>query len=319
MLFILLWIMTFKNARRISPDIRPKIHVKILERRDMQIFGLSPIGLTLQCVIAFYGFLWVFTLSRRPRFALLGALPPFLLNLLYLGTHHLSAPLDVFAWLSYGVIHFVSPFLCAAWLWFFAPPGIVGAFAWSFGLQNCLGIITHLLFPTAPPWYGDQYGYPLPPGNYSMPGSSAGLVRVDKVLGTHLYENAFKASPLVFGAFPSLHGAFAACCFLFIGRYSLKGRYLLGFYLLWQWWATIYLRHHWRIDLLGGLAYAAFAFTIMQGFISRKEQDFEKGISGQPAWQRLWQGTPLEHFFEARTHSFDKLAMDEDRDSLEST
>ncbi|ORY80910.1 hypothetical protein BCR37DRAFT_348419 [Protomyces lactucae-debilis] len=279
MIFILAWILTFKNARRISPNIRPHIHVKVLERRDAQIFGYTPLGLFLQC------------------------------------TPYLSAPLDVFAWLSYGVIHFVSPFLCAAWLWFFAPPGIVGAFAWSFGLQNCLGIITHLFFPTAAPWYGDQYGYPLPPGNYSMPGSSAGLVRVDKVLGTHLYENAFKASPLVFGAFPSLHGAFAACCFLFIGRYSLKGRYVLGFYLLWQWWSTMYLRHHWRIDLLSGLAYAGFAFTLLQGFIVRKEHEFEMGLSGQPAWQRLWRGTPLEHWFEAKdTHAFDKLVTDDDEE-----
>lgn len=72
----------------------------------------------------------------------------------------------------------------------FAPPGLVGAWSWSFGIQNCLGIITHLSFPTAAPWYGDQYGYPLPPGNYSMPGSSAGLIRVDKVLGTHLVRYA---------------------------------------------------------------------------------------------------------------------------------
>lgn len=195
----------------------------------------------------------------------------------------------------------------------FAPPGIVGVFAWSFGIQNCLGIITHLSFPTAAPWYGDQYGYPLPPGNYSMPGSSAGLVRVDRVLGTHLYENAFKASPLVFGAFPSLHCAFAVCCFFFVSRYSKVGRYLLGFYVLWQWWATMYLRHHWRIDLLGGLVYSAFAFTLFQSCISKKEREFEQGISGNTAWRRLFEGTMIEHVFDTKLLKYAEVPVDEER------
>lgn len=116
MTFILLWICTFKNARLIDPSIRPQIHVKLLEKRDHQLFDLTPMGVTLQLVIAFYGALWVYVLTGKPRWAGLGVLPPFLLNALYTGTHELSAILDVCAWLSYGVIHFVSPFLCAFWL-----------------------------------------------------------------------------------------------------------------------------------------------------------------------------------------------------------
>lgn len=145
-----------------------------------------------------------------------------------------------------------------------------------------------------------------------MPGSSAGLVRVDKVLGTHLYENAFKASPLVFGAFPSLHCAFAVCCFFFVGRYSKFGRYLLGFYVLWQWWATMYLRHHWRIDLLGGLVYAAFAFTLMQNYIVSKEREFESGMSGNTAWARLFSGTSLEHTFDSSVIEYSKPLLNDD-------
>ena len=205
------------------------------------------------------------------------------------------------AWLSYGVIHFISPFLAAFWLWLFASPGVVSIFAWCFGIQNCLGIITHLSMPTAAPWYGDQYGYPLPPGNYSMPGSAAGLVRVDAVLGTHIYANAFKASPLVFGAFPSLHGAFSCCCFLFVARYSRRGAYILGFYVLWQWFSTMYLRHHWRIDLLGGLAYSAFAFSIFYRSLQRMDKAYATGASGENGWQRLFEGTRLQYLFDKRT------------------
>ncbi|KUJ23129.1 PAP2-domain-containing protein [Mollisia scopiformis] len=300
MTFILIWITTFKNAWRIDASIRPLIDVNYLEEADRRVFDLSFEGIFIQCVVSALGYAWMYALTRRSKLSILAALPPFLLNILYAGTHSLCSALDVFAWLSYGVIHFISPFLAAFWLWLFASPGVVSVFAWSFGIQNCLGIITHLSFPSAAPWYGDQYGYPLPPGNYSMPGSAAGLVRVDAVLGTHIYANAFKASPLVFGAFPSLHGAFSCCCFFFIARYSRKGSFMLGFYVLWQWFSTMYLRHHWRIDLLGGLLYSAFAFSFFYRSLGRIDRAYATGVSGGNGWQRLFEGTRLQFWFDHR-------------------
>ncbi|PQE07679.1 putative IPT1 Mannosyl diphosphorylinositol ceramide synthase protein [Rutstroemia sp. NJR-2017a BVV2] len=288
------------TAWRISPSIRPAIDVNYLENLDKEVFGLSFSGLAIQFTCSVIGVLWMNALTRRTKLSLLAALPPLLLNILYSLSHNLCEALDVFTWLSYGVIHFISPFLAAFWLWLFAPPGVVSVFAWSFGIQNCLGIITHLSFPSAAPWYGDQYGYPLPPGTYSMPGSAAGLVRVDKVLGTHIYANAFKASPLVFGAFPSLHGAFSCCCFFFIGRYSRKGAFLLGFYVLWQWFSTMYLRHHWRLDLLGGLAYSAFAFSLFYRGLQKIDRAYATGVSGGNGWQRLWEGTRLQYWFDGK-------------------
>lgn len=133
-----------------------------------------------------------------------------------------------------------------------------------------------------------------------MPGSAAGLVRVDAVLGTHIYQNAFKASPLVFGAFPSLHGAFSCCCFLFVARYSRRGTFLLGFYVLWQWFSTMYLRHHWRIDLLGGLLYSAFVFSIFYRSLVRIDKAYAFGVSGGNGWQRLFEGTRLQYAFDTQ-------------------
>ncbi|RDL37333.1 PAP2-domain-containing protein [Venustampulla echinocandica] len=319
MIFILVWITTFKNAYRIDAAIRPRIRVNWLEQADHKIFDITFFGIVTQCLLAVLGYGWVYAFTRRSKLAIFAALPSFLLNILYLGTHNLSAALDVFTWLSYGVLHFLSPFLAAFWLWLFAPPGVVSIFAWSFGIQNCLGIITHLSFPTAAPWYGDQYGYPLPPGNYSMPGSAAGLVRVDKVLGTHIYQNAFKASPLVFGAFPSLHGAFSCCCFFFIARYSRKGAFMLGFYVLWQWFSTIYLRHHWRIDLLSGLIYSAFAFSIFYRSLVRMDKMYAAGFSGDNGWQRLFAGTRLQRVFDGNLEAEYSIVMESrlDRESLD--
>lgn len=38
----------------------------------------------------------MYSLTRRPKLAVLAALPPFLLNVLHAGTHNLCAALDVF-------------------------------------------------------------------------------------------------------------------------------------------------------------------------------------------------------------------------------
>jgi hypothetical protein len=147
-----------------------------------------------------------------------------------------------------------------------------------------------------------------------MPGSAAGLVRVDKVLGTHIYQNAFKASPLVFGAFPSLHGAFSCCCFFFVARYSRKGAFVLGFYVLWQWFSTMYLRHHWRIDLLGGLIYSAFAFSIFYRSLVRIDKAYAFGVSGGNGWQRLFEGTRLQFAFDRKPEKGYEVVMEDSID-----
>lgn len=66
----------------------------------------------------------------------------------------------------------------------------------------------------------DVYGIDAAQPDYSYPGNPAGLVRVDSILGTHIYTKAFGKGPVVFGAIPSLHAATAICCSLFVVRYS---------------------------------------------------------------------------------------------------
>jgi hypothetical protein len=139
-------------------------------------------------------------------------------------------------------------------------------------------------------------------------------VRVDEVLGTHIYQNAFKASPLVFGAFPSLHGAFSCCCFFFVARYSRKGAFILGFYVLWQWFSTMYLRHHWRIDLLGGLIYSAFVFSVFYRSLVRIDRAYALGISGGNSWQRLFERTSLQCLFDGKADGGYTMVMESSED-----
>jgi hypothetical protein len=115
MTFILVWITTFKNgmksslntrsrigllnysaAYRIDASIRPQIRVNYLEQADHRIFDITFTGILIQCICSVFGYSWMYALTRRPKLSILAALPPFLLNILYAGTHSLCGALDVF-------------------------------------------------------------------------------------------------------------------------------------------------------------------------------------------------------------------------------
>jgi membrane-associated phospholipid phosphatase len=98
--------------------------------------------------------------------------------------------------------------------------------------------------------YENMYG--LAPANYSIPGSPAGLARIDELFGWDTYTSAFKASPLVFGAMPSLHAGFATMQVLFLGHLFPRAKWVLYSYILWIWWSTLYLQHHYAVDLIAG-------------------------------------------------------------------
>ncbi len=132
----------------------------------------------------------------------------------------------------------------------FAAPGTVPVFARTFGYANIIGVAIQLLFPCSPPWYENMYG--LAPANYAMEGSPAGLAAIDKLFGIDLYTTNFTASPLVFGAFPSLHACNATLEALFMSQVFPKLRPLFVLYTLWIWWSTMYLSHHYAVDLVGG-------------------------------------------------------------------
>ncbi|KAG0366582.1 Aureobasidin resistance protein Aur1 [Gamsiella multidivaricata] len=103
---------------------------------------------------------------------------------------------------------------------------------------------------------------------YSMPGDPGGLTRVDDILGTNMYRSTFTASPLVFGAFPSLHSGCAwQLAFFTVFVFGPRSIPLALFYVFWIWWAAMYLGHHYVIDLVGGGIYAVVAFWIGSSFL----------------------------------------------------
>ncbi|EIW65921.1 hypothetical protein TREMEDRAFT_22906, partial [Tremella mesenterica DSM 1558] len=202
--------------------------------------------------------------SHRPKIhvALLPALESVFYgaNISDLQTRYTNSILDVVAWVPYGVMHFALPFVVGFVLWVWGPKGSIQFWGKAFGFMNLLGVLTQLVFPCAAPWYEIIHG--LTPASYSMPGSPGGLMRIDRVFHSSGYTNAFGSAPLVFGAFPSLHSGCAVMEALFLSHFFPTPRAIYWGYVGILWWATMYLSHHYLIDLTGGACLSVLVFYL---------------------------------------------------------
>ncbi|RCK56602.1 Inositolphosphotransferase 1 [Candida viswanathii] len=240
-------------------------------------------------------------------------LPPVLLTASWFVlnfVHWLKDPIrqweDYMAWVSYVLGHITVPIVTAVWLYVFHAPGAVKSYSLALGFMNICGVITHLVFPNAPPWFIHMNGEDAH-ADYDTPGYAAGLIRVDVALGTHITSKGFHASPIVFGALPSLHSAMAVMTFFFVGYYA-RWRVVkaLAFsFVCIQWWATIYLDHHWRLDLICGMFYSIVWFTVIYKLrIVKSDAKFVKlrlcydFSSGSTMGMRVFRNTKLQKFFD---------------------
>jgi hypothetical protein len=66
-------------------------------------------------------------------------------------TRYTHPVLDIVAWLSYGVLHFILPAVVAIFLWLFAPKRALHYWAAAFGYLNWCGVIIQDVFPCTPP------------------------------------------------------------------------------------------------------------------------------------------------------------------------
>jgi membrane-associated phospholipid phosphatase len=174
--------------------------------------------------------------------------------------------LDLLAAFAY-LIHFAFAWIFALGLYLYnrrrrTPSGYPVAEPWTFlftfGILNAIAVITQISWPTAPPWYVEQYGVDLE-ANYDMKGDEAGLQRVDQLIQFELFKRLYGQSPIVFGSFPSLHAAWPICITLFAPNYPILK--FVGFlYTALVWWAAMYLNHHYLVDLIGGAVFTFFSY-----------------------------------------------------------
>lgn len=96
--------------------------------------------------------------------------------------------------------------------------------------------------------------------SFNTKGSPADLARLDELFGTHLYTKLYGSATLVFGSWPSLHVGWPMMCLLFTS--FATHRYVFGLHTCWVSLAAVYLRHHFVIDVLGGMLIAILAFGL---------------------------------------------------------
>lgn len=268
---VLLWLILFKNASLIPVNWRPKINIKWLPYADNLCFNplLLSSYIFYLLIILFFILPFSYFLLKINKNKLLFALLIFscpLLNLVnYLASINQNFKLDLLSFISYVLLHLIIPILTSIYLYLFQIPGILSCYSWSLGLQNILGLITHLILPSSPPWFIHLNGINSI-ADYSTLGYAAGLTRIDTSFGNHLTTNGFHKSPIVFGALPSLHSAMAFLTCIFISYFSNSSflSILSIFYVLLQWFSTIYLDHHWRLDLFVGMCYSIVSFSIIK-------------------------------------------------------
>lgn len=100
-------------------------------------------------------------------------------------------------------------------------------------------------------------------------------MRIDRIFGGTGYTNTFGNAPLVFGAFPSLHAGTSTMEALFLTYFFPRFAPFYWAYACTLYWATMYLTHHYLVDVVGGGCLALVCFYY---FMPKQFKDLDTGI-----------------------------------------
>ncbi|MEJ7685363.1 MAG: phosphatase PAP2 family protein [Segetibacter sp.] len=138
-------------------------------------------------------------------------------------------------------------------------------FALTFLFVNIIGFIIYYVYPAAPPWYIQNYGFQFNP---HIHGNTAGLQRFDNFFHVSIFHALYAQSSNVFAAMPSLHSAYPLIT-LFYGIKNRLGpiNILFAVIMLGIWFAAIYTGHHYILDVLAGIACSAAGIFIFKKWL----------------------------------------------------
>jgi membrane-associated phospholipid phosphatase len=221
----------YEAMRGIAYNIVGVVHVTELMNAELQIFGTIP-TLVLQ---HFY---------RSPILDWIGAF--------------------------FYSLHFLIPTVFGFILWHRSRENY-SKYVIALLLCSYSALITVLLFPSAPPWFGVK--------------ADRILFHIDHEMGVPFYATLFALiEPNPFAAFPSLHATYP----WLVSLYSIKIKRIKALPILiipvGVWFSAVYLGEHYVIDLLAGVVYATVAFFLVEKLVTRLSlhgpslQAFKKAI-----------------------------------------
>ncbi|MCF2447450.1 phosphatase PAP2 family protein [Dyadobacter sp. CY345] len=175
--------------------------------------------------------------------------------------------LDVMSGLFY-LTWIPLPLSLAGYLFFKNRPKFF-TFAFTFLLVNLIGFVIYYLYPAAPPWYSQQYGFEF---IANTPGNTAGLSRFDSFFDVGIFKSIYSKSSNVFAAMPSLHSSYPLIALYYAvkSRISLGLTILIGITMPGIWFAAVYTSHHYVLDVLAGISCAITGIILVNLFIAKR-------------------------------------------------
>ena len=190
--------------------------------------------------------------------------------------------LDVLAAIPY-LIHFPLPAFFILYLLISEEKRkSIFRFAWCAGWVNIIALVLQYFFPTAPPWFVDSAVFTSDGRFIKASPNEAGFHRLDALIGAHFFHGIYSASPLKFGAFPSLHVAWPA---IILVNQPWLGKKFAWIHVLWITWAAMYSNHHYGVDAIAGILIVFIVnFCILQiwsPFTNPRPRSAPKSYLGQ--------------------------------------
>jgi hypothetical protein len=142
-------------------------------------------------------------------------------------------------------------------------------FSLTFLLVNILGFIIYYVYPAAPPWYIQEYGFAFQAGT---PGNTAGLSRFDAYFDVSIFKSLYEKSSNVFAAMPSLHSAYPLIVLYYGWKFRLKWINLFfATIMIGIWFSAVYTSHHYVLDVLAGIISAITGILLFSWLITKQK------------------------------------------------
>lgn len=144
-------------------------------------------------------------------------------------------------------------------------------FSITFLLVNLLGFMAYYIYPAAPPWYVEKYGFGF---IENTPGNAAGLLAFDQFFNIPIFTALYAKSSNVFAAMPSLHSSYPLIVLYFTVKYRIGwvGILLSAMVTAGIWFAAVYTGHHYLLDVLFGIGCALLGIALFNLLVEKSNK-----------------------------------------------